>query len=139
MNKLVTDKATGNEKEVIINYMNRMIDKIDEKDKKWIFYLEDEIILVRDVNSDFFLTRVCSGIPNGYEGWHNELYLIHLNGTMKLKWVRQDAYCPMPYPSDEKLGSFHREDAALYLYYGNVCAWRDEEKRKITSCSFRSD
>lgn len=139
LNKLEVDKAKDNEIEVIRNYMKRMIYLIEEKDKKYIFYLDNEIILVRDVNSDFFLTRVCSGIAKGEEGWHKEVYLIHMNGTIKLDWVYQDAYGPAPYPSDEMLGSLHRQEAALYLYYGNVCAWRDEEKRKITSCSFQSD
>lgn len=139
INKLVIEKAKDNEIEAIRNYMKIMIDKIDEKDKKSIFYLENEIILVRDVNSDFFLTRVCSGWPKGQEGWHNEVYLIHLNDTMNLKWVYEDAYGPTPYPSDEKIGLLHRQEAALCLYYGNVCAWRDFEKRKITSCSFQND
>ncbi len=127
MNKLMIDKASDNEKEIIINYMKRMIDTIDKEDKEWVFYHEDKINLVRDVNSDFFLTRVCSGMRKGDEGWHNEVYLIHLNGAMKLKWVHQDAYSPLPYPSDENLGSLDKEDAGLYLYYGNVCAWRDYE------------
>ena len=139
MNKVVMDKAAEQEAENIRNYMKTAIDQIYKEDKSFIFYHDNEINLVRDVNSDFFLTRVCSGMATGYEGWHRVGYLIYLNGTMKLKWIRHDAYGPYPYPSDEELASFNREDAALYLYYGNICAWRKEEKRSIASCSFVSD
>ena len=55
MNKLVMDKATEQEAESIRNYMKTAIDRIYKEDKSFIFYHDNEINLVRDVNSDFFL------------------------------------------------------------------------------------
>ena len=74
MNKLIIDKATDKEKRIIREKMSCLLDKLDEKDKKKIYFDNDDINIVRDIASDFFLVRVCGGIPNGYEGWHNEVY-----------------------------------------------------------------
>lgn len=133
---LFVDKATDNEIMAIGNFMSGMFDKIEKKDKAFIFYLNNEITLVRDKHSDFFLTCVCAGLPHGHEGWHNEVYLINMNGSMELKWYYMDAFGPNNYPADEDLGLLSRQEAAFQLYFGNVRAWRNEEKRKITSCSY---
>ncbi len=77
MNKLIIDKATDKEKRIIREKMSCLLDELDEKDKKKIYFDNDDINIVRDIASDFFLVRVCGGIPNGYEGWHNEVYMLY--------------------------------------------------------------
>lgn len=91
MNKLIIDKATDKEKRIIREKMSCLLDELDEKDKKKIYFDNDDINIVRDIASDFFLVRVCGGIPNGYEGWHNEVYMLYHDGNAELEIVEQDA------------------------------------------------
>lgn len=92
MNKLIIDKATDKEKRIIREKMSCLLDELDEKDKKKIYFDNDDINIVRDIASDFFLVRVCGGIPNGYEGWHNEVYMLYHDGNAELEIVEQDAW-----------------------------------------------
>lgn len=61
MNKLIIDKATDKEKRIIREKMSCLLDELDEKDKKKIYFDNDDINIVRDIASDFFLVRVCGG------------------------------------------------------------------------------
>lgn len=61
MNKLIIDKATDKEKRIIKEKMSCLLDELDEKDKKKIYFDNNDINIVRDIASNFFLVRVCGG------------------------------------------------------------------------------
>lgn len=51
MNKLIIDKATDKEKRIIREKMSCLLDELDEKDKKKIYFDNDDINIVRDIAS----------------------------------------------------------------------------------------
>lgn len=92
MNKLIIDKATDKEKRIIREKMSCLLDELDEKDKKKIYFDNDDINIVRDIASDFFLFEFVGVFQNGYEGWHNEVYMLYHDGNAELEIVEQDAW-----------------------------------------------
>ena len=136
MNKLIIDKATDKEKCIIREKMSSLLNELDEKDKKKIYFEKDNIEIVRDIASDFFLVRVCSGIPNGYEGWHNEVYMIYYDGNAELEIVEQDAWGGIWGPKKGELDSLPRKKAALFLYPGNTLHWESAEERAARKSCF---
>ena len=137
MNKLIIDKATDKEKEIIKEKMSSLLSKLEEKDKKVIYFEENDINIVRDMASDFFFVRVCGGIPNGYEGWHNEVYMLYYDGNAELEIAEQDAWSGIWGAKRGELDSLPRKKAALFLYPGNKLYWEsDEERAERKSCFY---
>ena len=137
MNKLIIDKATDKEKRLIKEKMSSLLNELDEKDKKIIDYEEDDIDIVRDLASDFLLVRVCRGVPNGREGWHNEVYMLYHDGHAELEIVEQDAWGDIWGAERGELDSLPRKKAALFLCPGNKLYWEsNEERAERKSCFY---
>ena len=133
MNKLIIDKATDKEKRIIREKMSCILDELDEKDKKKIYFDNDDINIVRDIASDFFLVRVCGG----YKGWHNEVYMLYHDGNAELEIVEQDAWLGIWGAKRGELDALPRKKAALFLYPGNKLHWEsDEERAERKSCFY---